>query len=126
MTRYVREDVLLTETSMTCEDDDEVCGCAGIIELWAGVYEAWFAIDESYATSHNTPCVIFILRSLNNSLNALFDNKEGLHIDRVHAFVSVNTPNYERFMEFLKFEKEALLTKFFPDKSDCVVYRRMR
>ena len=118
-TRYTREDVLMEHLAFTCQEGNSVVGCAGFVELWATVYEAWIAVDKTY--KQNLGAMIFVLRSLRKSFDVPF-LKEA---QRVHAFVNSRINSHENFMRFLGFKPEAVLHSYFPYNSNAVVYRRM-
>lgn len=114
--QYMREDVLMQNISFTGIDEQgNIVGCAGLAELWDGVYEAWIALDERYKNH------ISIFRFLRKCL----DDLNGSEATRVHAHMNVNTQNYSKLMHFLGFEEEAILKNYFPNKTDCVLYRRL-
>lgn len=118
-TRLLQEDLILKNLSFTCCDEDVVVGCAGLVEVWEGVCEAWIALDQKQIQNMQT--VFFILRSLKKALKDL-----PAGIRRIHAFQNNRVRNHERFLSFLGFEQEAILKGFFPLKADCIVYRRLK
>ena len=114
--QYTREDLLIQSMAFTGVDGyDRVVGCAGLYEMWDGVYEAWVALDERYKREH-----ISMLKIMKSFFNNLTGN-----VKRIHAHINEITENHAHFMKFLGFEMEAILPRYFPDNRSCILYRRL-
>lgn len=118
MTLYIREEMMLEGVSFTGIKDNIIVGSAGLFNLWEGVYEAWIAIDKEIRKDFKT--VYFIMKTLRNCFSELPSN-----VTRIHAHVNERLEGREHFMKFLGFEKEAILSDYFPGKANCIIYRRL-
>jgi hypothetical protein len=115
---YVNDDSVLIENGYTALYGDRIVACAGLKKLWGDVYEAWLSIDEE--SKNDYKIAMAIVRVLKKSLDDPVLEK----VQRVGAHVSVSIPNHKHFMSLLGFKPEAVLKNYFPNRTDCVVYRR--
>lgn len=95
-----------------------IIACAGIIELWPGVGEAWAlvsALVEKYPLCFHRA----IKHGLRNIQNAH-------HFHRIQLTVKVDSPtNYFNWVHILGFQWEGLQRMFGPDRNDHYRYARI-
>ena len=101
----------------TVMDGDEVLAVGGVTVMWEGVGEAWIIMGES---AYTRPYSIAKYSSY------LFDHiQEDYKLHRIQASVSIIDETAKRFVNWLGFEVEGIMTKYGPDKSDYFRYARV-
>jgi|SRR5215469_3624610 len=89
-----------------------VLGCGGFRRYWSGVFEAWLAVKSSdIAYQHKIQMVRFIKQRF----------KE-LSAHRIQATISSKRIVDIDFIQYLGFQREGMLRKYGPDKSDYYLY----
>jgi hypothetical protein len=108
----------LRGVAVTIQDGNQVIGCAGIMELWPGVGEAWSMFTDEI---RGHP---FYLHSRTKKIMADMISSRNYH--RVQATVLSTDPVAIKWIERLGFQKECNMKQFGSDKSDHFLYVRMR
>ena len=91
-------------------DPGEIVGCAGVIELWPGVGEAWTMFTQ---TALDKP--FFIHRQ---TKRIIWNIIKGSSLHRCQALVPTGDQVKETWIERLGFTWESNMRKAGPDKSD--------
>lgn len=98
----------------TIRQDGNLIGCAGVLEMWPGVAEAWTLLtDEAKAAP-------FWLHTRTKSF--LLDIIRDRKYHRVQAIIKKDDPAAIRWIECLGFTWEADLKRFNPDQTDACMY----
>jgi len=103
--------------SYTIFFEDKVISCGGVRILWAGTGEAWIMLSQEtkkYCRVHAMTKSVF---------EAIIEKH---NLDRVHAFVRADKPEFLRYVEYMGFEREGLCKKFGPDGHDSYIYARVK
>jgi len=117
-TRRWAEKKALKGPAVTAVCDGRIIGCGGIEILWPGFAEGWclFVNDiDQYTNS--------VAKSAKRTLDKLID-EHNLH--RVQAPMRADFPAGIRFVQWLGFSQEARLRKYHPDKTDALMFSRVR
>jgi hypothetical protein len=92
--------------------------CAGVAILGPGVGEAWALISK-----HLPDHPLSVYKGVKRVLEAIIDKQ---HLHRVQAVVKEDDQTSVRWIERLRFVREGILRQFGPDKTDYVIYGRIR
>lgn len=105
-------------TMLTIIDNEDILCIIGAIPLWGGVVEfsSVFTVDV-----YNTR--ISLARYLKKVLDKFIESEE---IHRIQATAKLDFVEAQNFLEFLGFEKESVLKMYGSDKSDYIMYRKVK
>jgi len=98
----------------TIKDNGRVVGCAGIVELWPGVGEAWTVLSKDLKGNP-----FFLHRKTYRIMRNLI-NKFKYH--RLQAIVCPGDSIATKWIERLGFKKESIMKRFGADGSDHAMY----
>jgi RimJ/RimL family protein N-acetyltransferase len=94
--------------------DGQLAGCAGLVVYWTGVAEAW-AVIGNVGREHG----LFVTRGVKRGLLDLI-RMHGLH--RVQAKVMAEFEVGKRWIMWLGFHEEAVLTAYGPKRETLIQY----
>jgi hypothetical protein len=98
----------------TIKDRGQIVGCAGVLDLWNGVGEAWTCLtDESRAKP------FFLHRRTYKIIREIIKSKV---YHRVHAIVCCTEEKPVQWIERLGFVKESVMKNYGADGSDHAMY----
>jgi RimJ/RimL family protein N-acetyltransferase len=97
----------------TAVNDRGIVAMAGIVKLWDDTYEAWALFSEGCSRE-----AVTLARRIKKEVDKIESG-------RLQAFTECDFPVAQRFLEWLGFEKEAVLRKYSPDNKDNYVYARI-
>lgn len=103
----------------TAYANNEILGMGGFIEIYPHLVEAWIIIINK-----NTKMNVKIGRNILKLYKNIIDTHPKWQ--RIQAAVRKDFDKGTRLIEFLGFEKEGLMRKFGPDKSDYYRYAVVR
>jgi len=98
--------------------DGKPCVVGGIVSYWAGCGEGW-----AFFSPLVFKATLRVSRALKIEFNRLL--KEGC-FHRVQATCSSDNNQYCRFIEFLGFDIQGQLEKYYSDKTDAFLYEMVR
>ena len=98
---------------LTICDEDKIVAIMGIYKLWSGVYESW-VLPSQYITDYSFK----YLRIVKQYIDSI---KKTYYMHRLQTF-SVNDLLHDRWMGFLGFKKEGILTSYTPDGTDYAMW----
>tara|TARA_R100000234_G_scaffold56764_1_gene34249 strand:- start:2181 stop:2603 length:423 start_codon:yes stop_codon:yes gene_type:complete len=98
--------------------DEQPVAIGGIHTLWDGVAEGWFVIG-SLGKSYP----LHLARVVKRMVNIIIEEN---NLFRLQASVCLNDKKAVRFIKWLKFQQEGIMSKFGPDKSDYYRYAWVR
>jgi hypothetical protein len=101
-------------TSLTAKFEGRIIGCAGVVNLWTGVGEAWTMLGPEVKANP-----YFLHRKVKWIMRGIIKDKE-LH--RLQAIVSLNDEPALQWIHSLGFEFEGRMRKFNPDKTDSGMF----
>ena len=93
-------------------------GAYGVIEMWPGVARAWSLFSEVLIEEHPRLLGLHAHKDLRKA--------DGLGLRRIEATTDVNSEESWKFLEWLGFEREALMRKYGPSGEDMYLYARVR
>lgn len=94
---------------------DTPVACAGVAELWAGVAELW-AYLSPWAKENR----FYLIKNMRNCLHDIIAKNPQIH--RIQCYVR---PEHYKLPALLGLRQEAILTRYFPDKQNAVVYSKV-
>ena len=94
--------------------DDQLAGCAGLVFYWTGVAEAWAVLGDR-GRAHG----LFVTRGVRRGLLDLI-RLHNLH--RVQAKVMAGFEVGQRWITWLGFQEEAVLTAYGPNRETLIQY----
>jgi hypothetical protein len=100
-------------------DDSKVYGCAGFHEMWPGVCEAWLHAKEYKHFHSNMFMIIWYIRGAIKVLHV-----SGFY--RIQAAIKADELKSRKLVEVLGFKYEGLMKKYGPDKSDFIMYAKVK
>lgn len=103
-------------TSFTYLDNDKVQASGGVVGLWAGMGEVWFVLSDDEDKPTKTICSI-----VKKFIDGLYE--EGFY--RLQATIKADNEKAIRFIEWLGFEREALMKKYGIEGADYYLYARI-
>jgi hypothetical protein len=103
------------KTSYTYIEGGKVFACGGVIQLWEGMGEAWFALADEMDLPVFTIC---------KAIKEYLDGLIGAPYKRLQATVKCSDEKAIRFIEWLGFEREGLLRSYGVDGDDYYIYAR--
>jgi hypothetical protein len=95
--------------------DGKPIASGGLIKMWKGTAEMWFAIDR------NSPPGVVIGVKL--QLGNIIEENE---LDRVQAITPESWQTGKRFLEWLGFQQEGILRKMGPHGITQILYARVK
>jgi hypothetical protein len=99
----------------TIRDKGKIVGCAGVIDLWPGVGEAWSCLTDDARAKP-----FFLHRKTYRIIRDLI--KSGTY-HRVQSIVCCTEDKPVKWIERLGFVKESIMEKFGSDGSDHALYK---
>lgn len=96
----------------------EIIACAGVVEVWSGVGEAWMLVSdlvEKYP--------VFFHRTVKDILNAIYKKYQ---FQRIQATVRADFEKGHRWIETLGFKCEGLMKRYGIDQADHYRYARIK
>ena len=96
--------------------DNKILACGGFVNLWPGVFEAWLYVHDYDTFLKYKLCLI-------KKFRFEIDN---LQYHRLQAVVDVRSKNHQKFMNLLGFKSEGILQQYGMDKTDHIMYAKVR
>lgn len=100
--------------SYSIEDKGKIIGCAGVVDMWPGVAEAWTLLSDEAKTKP-----FFLHRLTLRIMKNIIQTKK---YRRVQAIVCWSDPVSVKWIERLGFIKESIMKQFGADGSDHAMY----
>jgi hypothetical protein len=100
--------------TFSAKHNNKLIGCAGIIEMWPGVAEAWAALTDDIRM-----CPFFLHRKTYRIMKELI-NRNKYH--RLQANISLDNATAIKWIERLGFSYESTMKRFGADGSDHAMY----
>lgn len=98
--------------------DDKVIGIGGLDEIFVGVYEAWLML--SYEVD-NRPIESYEV--IRDGFAKLFKDKS---VRRIEAWCRTDYPKAHTLLKHLGFKVEGKARKRMPDKTDAILYAKVK
>ncbi len=95
--------------------EGRIVGCAGLIQLWPGVAQAWVVLDKKYPK-------LAVYRAIKRALETLI---KVCNYHRVQANTPIEFEAGHVMLKGLGFRPEAPMKEYGPDKSDVMQYVRL-
>lgn len=96
--------------SFTLIENGHIICCAGIVNMWPGVGEAWFIASDKIHSNARP-----FIRFAKNSMQKVADEND---LWRVQAVCKADWPAAIKFVKFMGFETEGLMRKYGPEAMD--------